>query len=387
MKAIWLGGLGGALIICLVGIGIYFTKQTMPAVAPSALSEGETRSEAPMAKGKVYVAVENEGAIAVLGEEERMLLTRISLEKKDRLKLQRYTAHNVQVSPDGRSVWVTANAMESSSGHGVQKSAPNVDDEVIVIDPRTDMVVNRISMGNNNHLSHIVLSPDGKFAYVASQEKDMVTEIDTRNFALTRTYSLRTGSGPHGMRLSADGRFAILALLEGKGMGILDLRSGMTEYIPLPGAAVQTAATPDGKYALSSVYEPAGIAVYDFATKENRFIPLPSEAKGPVQIYSSADSQKVYIADQGVYFGKEAGSMIYELSLQDMRMARSIPAGKAPHGVVVSADNSRLYVTNLESDDVSVVDLQNGREIARIPVGDAPNGISVWTGSSLEKNP
>ncbi|MBP6944646.1 hypothetical protein KBD61_05650 [Patescibacteria group bacterium] len=385
MKVIWLGGLGGALIICLIGLGIYFTKQTTPVVVPVP-SEGETRSEIPMTKGKVYVAVENEGIIAVLGEDEHKLLTRISLEKKDGLKRQRYTAHNVQVSPDGRSVWVTANAV-GSSGHGAKKAAANVDDELIVIDPRTDTIIKRISMGNDNHLSHIVLSPDGKFAYVASQEKSMVTEINTQNYAITRTYSLRTDSGPHGMRLSPDGRLAILALLEGKEMGILNLQSGMTEYIPLPGAAVQTATTPDGKYALSSVYDPAGIAVYDFATKETRFVPLPSEAKGPVQIYSSADSQKVYIADQGVYFEKEAGSMVYELNLQETKVVRSIPVGKAPHGVVVSADNSRLYVTNLESDDVSVVDLQNGTEIARISVGDAPNGISVWSGSFLEKNP
>lgn len=386
MKAIWLGGLGGGLIICLIGLGIYFAKQNAPVAAPAS-SEGEIRSETPMAKGKVYVAVENEGVVAVLDGRENKLLTRISLEKKDGLKLQRYTAHNVQVSPDGRSVWVTANAMENSSGHSERKSAADLDDEVIVIDPRTDVILKRISMGNDNHLSHIVLSPDRTFAYVASQEKNIVTEIDTQTYIITRTYSLRTGSGPHGMRLSPDGRLAILALLEGKQMGILDLQSGMTEYIPLPGAAVQTATTPDGKYALVSVYDPAGIVVYDFATKETRFVPLPSEARGPVQIYTSADSQKVYIADQGVYFEKEAGSTVYELGLQEMKVVRSIPVGKAPHGVVVSADNSRLYVTNLESDDVSVVDLQNGTEVARIPVGDAPNGISVWSGSFLEKNP
>lgn len=387
MKALWLGGLGGALIICLIGLGIYYAKQTAPVAAPVVSSEGEIRSETPMAEGKVYVAVENEGVIAVLSEKENTLLTRLSLEKKDGLKLQRYTAHNVQVSPDGKSVWVTANVMEGSSRHGVQKSTANVDDEAIVIDPRTDTIVKRISMGNDNHLSHVVLSPDGKFAYVASQEKNMVTEIDTQTYVITRTYSLRSDSGPHGLRLSPDGRLAILALLEGKEMGILDLQSGMTEYISLPGAAVQTAVTPDGRYALASVYDPAGIAVYGFAAKETRFIPLSSEAKGPVQIYASADSQKVYIADQGVYFEKDAGSKVYELNLQDMNVGRSILVGKAPHGVVVSADNSRLYVTNLESDDVSVVDLQNGTEIVRIPVGDAPNGISAWTGSSLGKNP
>lgn len=382
MKALLLGGLGGGLIILLIGFGIYSGKQRVP-VTVSAPSEEEVQSEAPMAQGKVYVAIENEGAIAVLHEEDHTVLTRIALERKDGLKLQRYTAHNVQVSPDGKSVWVTANAMMSASGRGMQKMGVTVDDEVIVIDPRTDTIVKRIGMGGDNHLAHVVLSPDGKFAYVAAQEKAMITEIDTQTFVITKTYPIRAGSGPHGMRLSVDGRLAILALLEGKEMGILDLRSGMTEYVPLPGAAVQTAVTRDGKYALSSVYDPAGIAVYNFIMKETRFIPLPPEAKGPVQIYASADSRSVYIADQGVYFEKEAGSTVYELSLQEMRVTRGISVGKAPHGIVVSADDSRLYVTNLESDDVSVVDLQNGTEIARISVGDTPNGVSVWAGPSF----
>ncbi len=384
MKAIWLGGLGGALILFLIGLSIYLVKQNTASVA-SDFPEGEIiRTETPMAEGKVYVAVENEGVIVVLSEKENKVLARIPLEKKDGLKFLQYTAHNVQVSPDGRSVWVTANASEGSAGH--RKSVANVGDEVIVIDPSTDAIVRRIDMGTDNHLSHIVLSPDGKFAYAASQEKSMVTEIDTQTYATTRTFSLRAQSGPHGMRLSPDGMLAILALLEGEELGILDLRSGMTEYIPLPGAAVQTAATPDGKYALSSIYDPASLAVYDLATKELRVVPMPSEAKGPVQIYPSEDSRNIYIADHGVYFNQEAGSTIYEFSLQEMKVTRSMQAGRAPHGLTVSADNSRLYVTNLETDDVSVINIQDGAEIARIPVGDAPNGISVWTGSSL-KNP
>jgi YVTN family beta-propeller protein len=35
-------------------------------------------------------------------------------------------------------------------------------------------------------------------------------------------------------------------------------------------------------------------------------------------------------------------------------------------------------ITNLVSDDLSIIDLATDQEIARLPVGDEPNGVSVW---------
>lgn len=61
-----------------------------------------------------------------------------------------------------------------------------------------------------------------------------------------------------------------------------------------------------------------------------------------------------------------------------MKVTQTILSGLAPHGVVVSKEGKLVYVTNLLSDDVSVIDIALGREVAKIKVGKMPNGISVW---------
>ena len=61
-----------------------------------------------------------------------------------------------------------------------------------------------------------------------------------------------------------------------------------------------------------------------------------------------------------------------------MKVVEAIKAGTAPHGVVVSPDGKTVYVTNLVSDDVSIVDTSTNKEVGRIATGAKPNGISYW---------
>src|SRR5262245_42544463 len=76
-------------------------------------------SSPPKAATKVYVAVEDDGAVAVLDGTDLHLLATIPLGD--------YMAHNVQVAPDGKSVWVTLPAMEMGG-----MAMP---DQVAIIDP------------------------------------------------------------------------------------------------------------------------------------------------------------------------------------------------------------------------------------------------------------
>ena len=49
-----------------------------------------------------------------------------------------------------------------------------------------------------------------------------------------------------------------------------------------------------------------------------------------------------------------------------------IPVGERPQGMVFSADGSRMYVTNLNSNSLSIVDTQAKTHIGEIPVGKGP---------------
>ncbi len=328
---------------------------------------------------KAYIALEGEGALAVLDTQSRQVVRRIDLtEPRDGAAVVR-APHNVQVAPDGKSVWVTANA-HGHHGHDsdAQESAPPPADQLIVIDPASDTVVRRIDVAPMAHLSHVVISPDGQTAFVNAQNLHRIYRIAAAE-ARVLGFTGVAGQGPHGIRLAPDGSRGFLAMLDGKSLGILDARSGGMTLVPLGGAAVQAGITADGRTALASVYDAKQVALYDVASRTLAYVDLPAQAKGPVQLYPTPDSRFIYVADQGFYFGQPMGNRCYKIDLAGRQVVKAIPAGQAPHGIVISADGKFAYVTNLLSDDVSVIDTGSDTEVARIPVGREPNGISLWS--------
>lgn len=340
---------------------------------------------------KAYVAVEGEGKIAVIDTQNKVVVKRIDLSSNGNMGEVSFMPHNVQVAPNGKTVWVTANAMEEMS-HAQNSlfSIPKAyadegdenamtEDEAIVIDPRTDAIIKRIPLGLGLHLSHVALTPDSKYAIVASQEKNLVYKINTITYAIEKQVTLAENSGPHGLRISPDGKTAYIAMLSGKNMGVLDIATLAVRYVPLNGAVVQTGVTPDGKYVVASVYDTKSLAIYSTQTKQVSYVKLPAEAKGPVQMYPTPDSKFIYLADQGYYFNQPNSQFVYKVDMAEMKVVKEIKAGAAPHGAVVSQDGSFVYITNLLSDDVSIIDTKTDSEIVRLPIGKQPNGISLWS--------
>lgn len=339
----------------------------------------ETTSEV---REKVYVALEGEGKIAVINTEDNRVIRSIDLTQEHGGDITRYMAHNVQVTPDGANVLVTANVPDEDMEHGGGESMAGMDDhgesldELIVIDPKTDVITRRIPIESDSHLAHVAAK--GTTAFVTLQEKGMVYAVDIQTGEILSKTNLGEGSGPHGLRLTPDGNEAFIALLEGKGVARLNTATGEAEITQLSGAVVQTAVTPDGAYAFASLYDTKEITWFDLESGGQGSIILPNDSRGPVQLYPTPDSRYLYVADQGYYFEEPTGSLVYKIDVTTKSVVATIPGGSAPHGVVVSADGARVYVTNLLSNDVSVIDTISNKEIVRIPVGTMPNGISVW---------
>lgn len=333
---------------------------------------------------KVYVATEDGGSIDVIDAASRSIIKKIELASENGANGEMYMAHNVQVAPDNKSVWATANAMSdgehNSNGHGEHDMAESTpSDQLVVINPRKDEIVRRIDIGPGVHLAHVVLTPDSRYALAVAAETNEVYKIDTSSFRVVGKAKAKDGAGLHGLRLSSDGRIAYVAMMAGKGIGKLDIQSFQFEYIPLDGQAVQTAVTPDGRYVAASVFDSKSVAIYDTQDKSVQYAKLPVDAKGPLQIYPTSDSRYVYVADQGHEFGQEDGDKLYKIDIQTKNVIQTVKVGTAPHGVVLSPDDKFTYVTNMVSNDVSVVDNGTGKELSRIPTGAKPNGISYWS--------
>src|SRR3989344_5181887 len=364
------------------------------------------------ASQKVYAAVEEDGKIAVINPENQAVKY-IDLSQTVNGTDTHYAPHNVQVAPDGRTVWVTGNAagehqhgtsplnrLKNLAGqlslfkkvlaHGDEEAMPAQDDspmrasgpvqdEVIVIDASTDKIIKRIGLGQGLHLAHVALTLDSQFAFVTAQEKDLIFKINGSTYGVEQQYSVKAGSGPHGLRVAPDSVAVYIANSTGKSLGVLDIASGSLSYIPLEGQAVQTGVTADGKYVVASIYDTKSLAVDSPAAKKLSYLNLPAESKGPIQMYPTPDSRYVYLADQGYYFNQPTSSSVYKIDLVELKVVTTIKTGQAPHGVAGSKDGRRAYVTNLQDGNVSAIDTSRDIVVWSVKVGAQPNGISIWT--------
>lgn len=316
----------------------------------------DTPQEESSLDKKVYVAVENDNEVAVVDPSSGLVFKRIELSGMP---------HNIQVSPDGETVWVTVNEMGSEEG------------QLIVISVETEQIIETITLGTDLHLAHIVLSPDKQWAYATAQEGDEIFVVNTKTYTLEKTIELPAGAEPHGLRLNADGSLAYIALMGAKGMGILNLETEGFEIINFEDSVVQTGVTLDGKWAFASLYFTKELGLYNVETKTINRVALP-DAKGPVQVYATPDSRYVYLADQGFYFDQPTNDKVYKVDLESQEVVATITAGEGPHGVAISKDGSQAYVTNIVSGDLSIIDTKTDQVIKTIDIGEAPNGVSVW---------
>ncbi|MCC7537159.1 MAG: hypothetical protein IT379_13135 [Deltaproteobacteria bacterium] len=327
--------------------------------------------------GKVYVAEEGSGSIAVLDIQTNALLTSVTLD--DPSTGATFAPHNVQVAPDGRSVWVTAPPAEPEGedhGGGGHGGAPEPSEQVIVLDPVTDTIAARLDVGSGLHLAHVILDPESRFAYATSNEASSVLRIDAGSRRVVARYELGEDRMPHGLRFCAGRLF--VANMDGKSVSVVAPETGESEEVPLGGIAVQTACSPDGRFAFVSLYDTREVVRLETSSLTVERTSLPDGSQGPVQLYPSPDGRRLYVCDQGNLLGRPPSNRLYELDVESMSVVATIEVGRGAHGVVVSDDGAYAYVTNIVDGTVSVVDTETRSVWATLDVGEAPNGVSHW---------
>jgi len=330
---------------------------------------------------KVYVTLEEEGRVAVVDSEDRKLIRIINLSDEQNGKFVSYEAHNVQVSPDGSKVLVTANVNRGGMGadkEGEEDLSDGFQDKLFIMDPITDTIIGSVQLGIDLHLAHVVSNRAGSVAYINAQETGKVFVVDLDAKTVLSEFDLGENSGPHGLRIAPDDSMLFIALLDGQAMASVDLQTGGISKYPLSGKVVQTAVSPNGEYAFASVYDTKQVAWVHIKTGKQDYINLPAGAMGPVQLYPSPDSQFLYVADQGFYFDQPTSNKVYRINIADKKIDQTINAGSAPHGIVIDKLGKFAYVSNLIGKNISVIDLTTGKEIKQVSVGKTPNGISVW---------
>ena len=310
---------------------------------------------------KVYVANEEGGSVSIIDLLDSLKNTSIDISDSGKM----FMAHNVQVAPNGKSVWVTAVPMDSN---GIN--------QLVVIDVNTGVIKNRVKLGKDLHVAHVVLDNESKYAYVTAKELSQVIQVDANTYEVLRKFDLGTGHSPHGLRY-ANGKLYV-ANMDAKSMSVINIDDGEITDIQLGGVAVQTAVTRDDKFVFASLYDTKEVIRYDLQSGQIKRIPLPASAQGPIQLYTTPDSKLLYVADQGELMGRSVSNKVFVIDISNAKVISTIQVGNKAHGVVVSNDGKTVYVTNSIDNTVSVIDVSTQKVTRTISVGKGPNGISYW---------
>ena len=317
---------------------------------------------------KVYVANEEADTVSVLDAASFKVVATVRVGKMP---------HNVQVSPDGKLVWVTNNGEPALAGAPVHQTMGKGEHEAMskagavwVIDAGSDAVIAKVPVGL--HPAHVVMTPDGRFAYVTNGGDNTVSVIDASVQRVVAT--IPVGKFPHGIRFSPDGRQAYVANLKGGTVSVIDTASQKEiARIPAGKGPAQVGFTPDARLAFVSLSEENAVAVIDPATRKVvRKIPVGAV---PIQLFVTPDSRTLLVANQGSR--KKPGKTVSMIDLEGFRVAKTIETGLGAHGVAVDRDGRYAYITNTYAGSVSVIDIKAQKVVSTIPVGKGPNGISV----------
>ena len=311
---------------------------------------------------KIFVANEDGGTISVIDASTRQVQT---IHLSDHADGDMLMPHNIQVAPDGKSVWVTAAAME----HGAEE-------QIIVIDPATNTIRHHIHAGEDLHLAHIVLNSESTYAFATANESNQILKIDAATYKVIDTFDLGANHAPHGLRYSSGKLY--VANMDAKSISIIDVSTGEITELPVGGVAVQTAVTPDGNSLFASLYDTREIVRYDIHSGQITRIALPEGSQGPIQLYCTPDSRFLYVCDQGRLHGRPVSNRVYCIDIASSEVTNTITVGAAAHGIVISRDGATAYVTNSSDNTVSIINTATGQVTAEVPVGQKPNGISYW---------
>lgn len=278
--------------------------------------------------------------------------------------------HGVAVAPDGLKLYFSSEATHTLD----------------VVDATTFEIVKQIPLsGRPNNIS---IGKDGHYIYVGiMQLPGGIDIIDTTNNENVR--HITTESRVHNTYVTPDGEYLVAGTFGGTGN--LDVYSTETEervfqmYPPstdqfLEGIRpIAFDSYPDGStkniYVQISFFH--GFKVVDFNTrKEIAHIELPSvpEEEQDPPPYNGAPAHGIGVApdQKSLWVCSRLNGYVYVYSLPALKYVGAVKAGSHPDWITFSPDGRFAYVANGHSNDVSIIDTKELKEVVRLETGKAP---------------
>jgi DNA-binding beta-propeller fold protein YncE len=256
--------------------------------------------------------------------------------------------HGVAVSPDGKFYYVTT-AHGTPYGFLWKYATAN------------DSLAGKVMLGN--FPATLQLTPDGVFAYVVNfnlhgemvPSSVSIVAVDE----MVEVARVQTCTMPHGSRINAQGTKQYSACMMDDVVVEIDTRNfGVSRHMMLTKGKEHGMNGPPGVHRAARAQ---GDSAGHDAGGHGMTPPKPGDVScSPTWAQPSANGSRVFVACN-------KSSEIVEIDAGSWTAVRRIPAGPGVYNLGVTPDGRLLVATNKRGQSVSVFEIASGKELARIP--------------------
>ena len=226
---------------------------------------------------------------------------------------------------------------------------------VSVIYTPTNTEIARIVTCTMPHGSRV--SPDGMRQYSTCMMDDQLVEVDTRDFVVSRRFSLAKGKeGP--LALTPQATMA-------SGMAGTD-HAAMGHAMPAIGSAAAGTATKTA--AAGPTVDPAQVGRAGMGLEKHD---MAAASCSPTWAQPSANGSKIYVACN-------KADEILEIDTKSWALTRRMKTGRGVYNLAVTADGRLMAATLKQGNAVEIFDLVTGASVAQLPTSNRlAHGVAI----------
>jgi YVTN family beta-propeller protein len=276
----------------------------------------------------------------------------------------------------GRTVRVAQVDEGGSRARRILYVTNSAGDDVTLVDADTHRVIGSIETGTTPH--GLVASPDGRRIYITGETDDDVVAVDTTTAKVL--WKAPVGEQPNEPALTADGRHIYVPIRMGEVADVVDTTTGKRINSIRIGRVPHNAyPSYDGKWIYVTSRGDEKISIIDPATQQMvGDVPLGGE---PRPVAFTKDNTRAYSTLTGLH-----GFVVADLALRKVIERIELPKADLPeisvsgytdtHGIALTRDDKQFWATNVFGNAVTAFSVPEHKVLTTVPVGLAPNWMT-----------
>ena len=268
--------------------------------------------------------------------------------------------HEVAVSPDQSRAIIT------------NYGADTPGNSLTIVDLENQQVSKTISLGEYQRPHGVEWFSDNNRAIITAEAQQAVLIVDIDSGKILN--SIKTGQQvSHMVVLGADEQTAFVTNLGSGSVSILDLESGTTTQSIKTGDGTEGIATVPGKDEIWITNRSAN-TVNILDTSTNEIVETLDSSSFPIRAEVSADGKRIAVSN-----AQSSQVAIFDVETRKQVRRISTVSGDeqgAPIGLTFSSDGNRLFVANSTINQIAVIDTDSWKIVNNFTTGDTPDGIA-----------